>query len=385
MSGFFLAPRIAWGVGALEQLSGLGARRALLVVDPAIASATGLRRISEELAKSDATIETIDDLADPASVASVRSLATRIARAAPDWIVAVGGGRTIDGTKAARLATELPEADLARLTPMAELPDPPRTRLVAIPSTSGSGAEASWAADLFGDDGRPVELAHRALVPDWALIDPALADGLRPDERVDGGFEALALAAEAYVSAWANPFSDALATAAAATVIERLPRAVRWSDDPDARGALHGAATQAGLAASNAQRGLTHALARALVRPTGLAYGRLIGIALPYVLDFDQPGARDRLERLADRVRAPDDRTDTSLAERARRLADQVRLPATVRAAGGDVGRASEDLARIVAETRRAPASLANPRIATEPEVADLVRSILGGAPTSTG
>ncbi|HXW67038.1 MAG TPA: iron-containing alcohol dehydrogenase [Thermoplasmata archaeon] len=381
MSGFFVAPRIAWGTGAIEQLSGLGARRALLLVDRSLASASGPRRIAEELAKSDATIETVTDVGEPETLAGVRILAERIRQQAPDWVVAVGGGRTIDGAKAARLAAERPDADLASFTPMADVTEPPRIRLAAIPSTSGSGAEASWAADLFADDGSPIELAHRALVPDWALIDPALARGLPVDERVDGGFETLALAAEAYVSAWSNPFSDALAGAAAATVVERLPHAVRWSDDPDALEALHFAATLGGLAASNAQRGLAHALARALVRPTGLRYGRLLGIALPYVLDFDQPGARDRLERLADRVRAHDDRTETTLAERARRLADQVRLPLTVREAGGDLERARASLERVVAETRRAPASLGNPRVPTAAEVADLARAILGEGP----
>ena len=377
MSGFFFAPRVGWGPGALEQLSGLGAHAALVVVDPEVARRRGERRIVEELAKSETSVETV--VAEtPDRWTSVTALADRIGRSAADWIVAVGGGRTLDGAKAARFAAELPEEDLRALPPLREAPDPPRRRCVAVPTTSGSGAEVSWTVDLFGDDGAPFELAHRGILPEWALVDPALAEGLPVEPIVDGGFETLALAAEAYLSAWSNPIGDALAIGTVATVLERLPHAVRWSEDPEAREALHYAATAAGLAAANAQRGVAHALARALVRPTGLPYGRLIGIALPYVLDFDRNGARDRLERLAERVRPADAAGDVSLAERVRRLADALRFPPTVGAAHGSVETALAELPAVVAAARRSPATLGNPRVPTEDEVRALVLRVLG-------
>jgi alcohol dehydrogenase class IV len=378
MSGFFLTPRVGWGPGAIEQLSGLGARSALVVVDPNVARRRAERRIVEELAKSDTAVEVIVATTEPDRSTEVRSLSDRIARSGADWVVVVGGGRTLDGVKAARLGAEMPGAELATITPVHALPDPPRRRLVALPTTSGSGAEASGSVDLTDDGGAPFEVAHRALLPDWALLDPALAEGLPVDRVVDGGFEVLGVAVEAYLSAWSNPIGDALAASAVATVVERLPHAVRWSEDPEAREALHYAATSAGLASSNAQRGVAHALARALAGPTGLSYGRLLGMALPFALEFDRTGARDRLERLADRVRARDDRTEASLAERVRRLADLVRLPATVRAAGGTVDAALGDLPRVVAAARRSPGTLGNPRVPTDDDLRTLAAQVLG-------
>jgi alcohol dehydrogenase class IV len=380
MSGYFVAPRIAWGPGAIEQLSGLGARRALLVVDPALARHPGPRRVAEELAKSDTVVETVDDLATPQAVDSVARLAERARGGGADWIVAIGGGRLLDGAKAARFLLDHPGTDLTTVTPIAEAPERPSCRLAAIPTTSGSGAEATSMVDLVRADGAPIEVAHRAFLPEWALVDPGLAGNRPPEAVVDGGVEILGLAVEAYLSAWSNPFSDALAIDAALTVLHRLPHAIRWSEDPDAHAALHGAATAAGLAAGNAQRGLAHALARALERPTGLAYGRLVGIALPYVLDFDQTGARERLEELAGRARAPDERGDLPLAARVRRLGELVRLPATVRAAGGDGERADRELDRVVAECRRSPATLGNPRVPTEDDVRALARRVIGVA-----
>jgi len=379
MTGFFTSPRVAWGPGAVEQLSGLGARRALLIVDPVVAGARGHRRVAEELAKSDTVVEAVTAAPDPDQVSAVEALAKRLTDFGPDWLVAVGGGRTLDGVKAARLLFERPDLSLHSVSPVVELAEPPRSRLVAIPTTSGSGSEASWAVDLVGPEGEPVELAHRSFVPEWAIVDAAFSESLPVDVRRDGGVEALGQAVEAYLSAWSNPFSDALALSVARTAFERLPHAVRWSDDPEAKEELHYAATLAGLAASNAQRGVAHALARALIAPTGLPYARLLGIALPSVLDFDHPSARDRLESLGSAVRRPDENAPVPLAARVRKFYELLRFPADLGAAGVPAERLTEDRARIVARVLRTPGVLANPRVPSAADVEALLTSMSTG------
>jgi alcohol dehydrogenase len=378
MTGFFTAPRIAWGPGAIEQLSGLNARRALVVVDPGVARRGGERRVVEELAKSDAQVEVVSDLEDADRLENVVRLRERIRAYSADWVVAVGGGRTIDAVKAARLAAEAPDRPVEAITPVLDFPDPPRTRLAAVPTTSGSGSEASWTADLLATDEAPFEIAHRALVPEWALLDARLAAGLSADHVVDGAFETSSLAMEAYLSAWSNPFSDALALDAAVTVARRLPHAVRWSDDPDAKAALHYAATLAGLAASNAQRGVGHALARALAESTGLAYGRLLGILLPFVVEFDHASARDRIESLAVALTSPEESGRVPLTVRLRRLADVSHLPSTLRAAGVSVERVEAARRTVVERTLRSPAVLANPRVPNAEDLNGILDAVLG-------
>src|SRR5208282_5701123 len=107
----------------------------------------------------------------------------------------------------------------------------------------------------------------------------------------------------------------------------------------DAKEALHGAATLAGLAASNAQRGVAHALARALVGPTGLPYAHLLGIVLPYALDFDHPAAR------------------------VRKFYENIRLPTDLKAAGILPEQLDAHRGSIVANALRLPGVLANPRV----------------------
>jgi alcohol dehydrogenase class IV len=381
MAGYFTAPRIAWGPGAVEQLSGLGLKRVLVVVDPAVAQRDGARRVLEELAKSETVVETATAAAPADRTDHVRALADRLAATGVDGLVAVGGGRTLDAAKAARFLVGHPGVAPEALPPVLDPGPSPSIRLIAVPTTSGSGSEASWSADLRTEAGDPVELAHRSLVPDWAFVDPAFAERLEPELVVDGALETLAQAVEAYLSAWSNPFSDALAIDAAATVVRRSTHVLRWSDDPEARAALHYAATNAGLAASNAQRGLAHALARALGPTTGLAYGRLLGILLPFVLEFDHSSARERLEALGLAVAAPDDSGRIASVPwplRLRRLYDLLRFPADLRAAGVALEVVERDRATIVARTLRSPATLANPRVPSASEVDALLSAALG-------
>jgi len=376
MVGFVTAPSIAWGIGALEQLSGLGARRAAVVIDPAVAAHEGPRRVIEELEHGGATVTSISDSSVANRLDAVAELAARLRSLDLDWVVVVGGGTAIDTAKAARLLLERPEVTLERPPVDLALPERPRSRLAAVPTTSGSGAEASWVADLVTPDGTPLEIAHRTLVPDWAIVDPRFAEALPGPAVVAGALEAAALACEAYISAWANPFSDALAVDAVRTIVRRLPHDLRWSDDPDARAVLHYAATEAGIAQSNSQRGIAHALARALVRPTGVPYATLLGVVLPAALDFDRSAARERLEALADALRLPQESPVPGVAERLRRLAASSGAPADLVGAGASTATLAGERARIVTETLRSPAVLANPKVPTAEDVERLLAAV---------
>lgn len=378
MTAFVTAPSIAWGPGAIEQLSGLGARRAFLLVDPAIASAEAPVRALEELERSGAAVERVVADAEPQRLDRVVALAERMRSFRPEWIVAVGGGACLDGAKAARLWLECPDLPVDRPPSIVPFPDAPSSRLTAVPTTNGGGAEASWTCDLFLTDGAPVELAHRALVPEWALVDPAFASAAPAELRRAGGLATGAIAVEAFLSAWSSPFSDALAVGALTTVTRDLPVALRWTDEPEARASLQYASTMAGVAASNAQRGLAHALARALIGPTGLAYGTLLALVLPPVLEFDRPGARERLELLASAVAPPGESGRIELAVRWRRFAENLGVPRGL-ARGASAVRSSRE--KVVAWTLASPAVAANPRVPSSADVDRLLESLLAARP----
>ncbi|EQD77312.1 iron containing alcohol dehydrogenase [mine drainage metagenome] len=183
-----------------------------------------------------------------------------------------------------------------------------------------------------------------------------------PALAVDTGMEVVAHALEATASEWANPFSDAWARDAAVAALTALPRLARHPRDEEARTTLFYAATRAGLAASNAQLGLAHALARALLPDTGLSYSRILGIVLPYVIDFNFGSARDRYLTLGPVLSEPVGQSHATLSERLRALGEQLQIPRTL-AAGVPLDSIRARRAVIVERALHSTTCIANPRV----------------------
>ncbi|OLT47336.1 bifunctional acetaldehyde-CoA/alcohol dehydrogenase [Gordonia sp. CNJ-863] len=213
----------------------------------------------------------------------------------PDLLIAVGGGSVIDAAKAIRLFYEHPETDLAELTlpfldprkRIAEYPQDPHTlRLVAIPTTAGTGSEVSPAAVLTVA-GRKETLVDYSLVPDMAIVDPTLTLSMPRTLTVDTGIDALTHALEAVASIFASPYTDAFCVQAARLIFDALPRAYDDPADLAARTDMANAATLAGLAFSNAFVGTNHALAHAVGARFNIAHGRVNGVFLPHTLRYN--------------------------------------------------------------------------------------------------
>ena len=378
MSGFFTAPRIAWGPGATEQLSGLGIRSAFVLIDPTIAALDPARRVIQELARSGISSIVVEDVPSTATFRTLALLVDRSRSASFDAVLAVGGGSLIDLAKGLIATLARPDLDVRALTPLAELAVPARPRLVAIPTTGGSGSEATGSSNLLSEDGSTIELAHRDLTPDWALVDPTFGRSMPPALAIDTGMEVVAHALEAIASEWANPFSDAWARDAAVAALTALPRLARHPRDEEARTALFYAATRAGLAASNAQLGLAHALARALLPDTGLRYGRILGIVLPYVVDFNFGSARDRYLALGPLLSEPVGQSHATLSERLRALGEQLQIPRTLAAAGVSLDAIRAQRTVIVERVLHSTACIANPRVPSAEELRRLVEQVTG-------
>ena len=212
-----------------------------------------------------------------------------------DCIVAVGGGSVLDAAKAMRLFHESPELTLQELSlpfldarkRVAHYPEVEHTvRLVAVPTTSGTGSEVSPAA-VVSAGGRKVTLVDYSLVPDVAIIEPTLTVSMPPAVTADTGIDALTHALEAGVSIFASPYTDAFCMQAINLIMEALPRACTDGGDLEARTKMSNAATIAGLAFSNAFVGVNHALAHSVGARFGIAHGRANGIFLPHVLRYN--------------------------------------------------------------------------------------------------
>ena len=226
----------------------------------------------------------------------IRAGVAEVTRVAADAIIAVGGGSVLDAAKAMRLFHENPQLNVRELSlpfldarkRIAEFPQlAHEIKLIAVPTTSGTGSEVSPAVVLTSKDHKKVTLVDYSLVPDMAIVDPLLTVTMPPALTADTGIDALTHALEAGVSIFASPFTDAFCAQAIRLIFEFLPRAYEDGSDLEARSAMSNAATIAGLAFSNAFLGINHALAHAVGARFGIAHGRANAIFLPHVLRYN--------------------------------------------------------------------------------------------------
>ena len=282
-----------FNAGALESLRAERAAHAVIVTD-APSQARGVAdEVRRHLGATDVRVFT--GIEPEPTEEQVRAGVAMLGDPPPQLLVAVGGGSVIDAAKAMRLFHESPELTLRELAlpfldPRKRVARYPslehRIRLVALPTTAGTGSEVSPAAVLT-HDGRKVTLVDYSLVPDTAIVDPRLTLTLPPAATADTGIDALTHALEALVSIFASPYSDAFCLQAMHLIFAALPRAVADGSDLGARTDMANAATIAGLAFSNAFLGVNHALAHAFGARFGVAHGRANALFLPHVLRYN--------------------------------------------------------------------------------------------------
>jgi acetaldehyde dehydrogenase/alcohol dehydrogenase len=279
--------------GAIDSLRELRGRQALLVTDPD----SEARGVTDEVRRHLGEIGThvFTEVEPEPREAQIRAGVKVLDELRPDVLIAVGGGSVIDAAKAMRLFHESPELTLDELTlpfldarkRVAHYPEVDHSvRLVALPTTAGTGSEVSPAAVLTVA-GRKATLVDYSLVPDMAVVEPRLTLSMPPTLTADTGIDALTHALEAAVSIFASPYTDAFCVQAIYQILPNLPRAVEDGSDLDARTAMSNAATIAGLAFSNAFVGVNHALAHAVGARFGIAHGRANAIFLPHVLRYN--------------------------------------------------------------------------------------------------
>ncbi|MBO3086387.1 bifunctional acetaldehyde-CoA/alcohol dehydrogenase [Cellulomonas sp. zg-ZUI188] len=246
-------------------------------------------------------LQIIDQVEAEPSVKTVQAGAAQMRHFRPDTIIALGGGSPMDAAKVMWLLYEHPEIHFSDLKQkffdvrkrafkfpvLGEL-----AQLVCIPTTSGTGAEVTPFAVISDPDaGKKYPLADYALTPSVAIIDPILTAKMPPSLAADSGFDALTHATEAYVSVYANDFTDGMAMQAVRLIFDNLATSVNGDPaDPatqDARETMHNAGTIAGMAFGNSFLGIVHAMAHVVGSTYHLVHGRTNATLLPHVIRYN--------------------------------------------------------------------------------------------------
>jgi acetaldehyde dehydrogenase/alcohol dehydrogenase len=393
-----------FNAGSLEALRELGVRQALIVTDPRCEAAGMVDEVRRYLGGAAAHV--YGEIEPEPPEAQIRAGVEVLERLRPDTIIAIGGGSVIDAAKGMRLFYEAPDLQMRELAlpfldarkRVARYPDSAHeVRLVAIPTTAGTGSEVSPAAVITVGD-RKVTLVDYSLVPDIAVVEPRLTLTMPPQVTADSGIDALTHALEAGVSIFASPYTDAFAMQAINMILHNLPRAYADGEDVQARTAMANAATIAGLAFSNAFVGVCHALAHAVGARFGIPHGRAIGIYLPHALRYNAelpskfmpapsyttyvaPEKYAQIAYVFGLEGKGEEERRRQLFARIDDLLDAVEIPRSL----AELGISTEDFEAALPDLARAafmdPSVRTNPRIPMVAEVAELLRAGYAGRP----
>ncbi|HEC35738.1 MAG TPA: iron-containing alcohol dehydrogenase, partial [Anaerolineae bacterium] len=212
---YFVSPEIVFGEGALDALDEVEGRRALVVTDATLVQLGLMDKVQTHLDNAGIETHVFDEVEPDPGVQTVQQGAQVAREVEPDWIIGLGGGSPMDAAKAIWVLYERPDLEPGEINPFIQLRLRQKARLITIPTTSGTGAEVTWAIVLTDtEEQRKMGLGNRENVADIAIVDPAMAAGMPPRLTADTGLDALTHAVEGYTGTWHTDLTDGLCVSA---------------------------------------------------------------------------------------------------------------------------------------------------------------------------
>jgi acetaldehyde dehydrogenase/alcohol dehydrogenase len=282
----------------LQQAKNL--EKVFIVTDGSMVQFGFLNKITEQLnlRRNPVSIQLFCDVEPDPDIETVRRGTKIMQSFQPDTIIALGGGSVMDAAKGMWLFYEHPEVNFddlkqkfmdirKRAFKYPELGK--KTKLICIPTTSGTGSEVTPFAVISDKKNfKKYPLTDYSLTPTIAIVDPEFTTNLPARSTAMTGMDVLTHAIEAYVSVLANDYTDGLALQAIKLVFEYLPRCVHdGKHDLVAREKIHNAATIAGMAFANAFLGMAHSLAHKIGAEFHTVHGYTCSVILPYVIRYN--------------------------------------------------------------------------------------------------
>ena len=403
MQWFKVPEKIYFEAGAIQYLEKMpDITRAFIVTDEGMVKLGYVDRILYHLRKRQQYVhsEIFSSVEPDPSFETIKRGVQAIESFKPDVIIALGGGSAIDAAKGMWLFYEHPDADVEGMKlkfldirkktyKFPKLGE--KCKMVAIPTTSGTGSEVtSFAVISDKVQNKKYPLTDYELTPDVAIVDPDLVTSLPKSITADTGMDVLTHALEAYVSNMASDYTDALAEKAAELVIKNLKECYDNGSNKEARERMHNASTMAGMAFSNAFLGINHSLAHKLGSAYHLPHGRLNAILLPYVVKYNSEEPTKFVsfpkyeyfiadEKYATIARKMGLKADTkeegvqSLIKEIQELNEYLNIPKSLQEAGVDEKYFFENIDTLADRAFEDQCTTANPRLPLIPELKQIL------------
>jgi alcohol dehydrogenase class IV len=302
--------RIIFATGAVQEFVAseakrLGGRKIVVVTDKGVKKAGMADTVSDLLKKENLNVDVYDQISAEPTADSIRA-AVKFGREGKfDLVVGVGGGAVLDTAKMVALCLNNSGDVMTYVNPAEDKSKEPARPKILIPTTSGTGSEASNYSVVI-EGLYKTWAASSNLFADVAIVDPMMVISCPPKQTAGSAMDALAHNVEALIDREANPLSDAQALEATKLVFKFARRAFHAGDDLEARWNMSAAATLGGIVIAYPWIGgpaiLGHCVAEALGPRWNVPHGAACGVVLPYILQFNLPACIKRLGYVAKQV-----------------------------------------------------------------------------------
>ena len=291
------------GKGAIQEIPGIvsakGFRKAFIASDPDLVKFGITKKVTDLLDASNMAYEVYSDIKPNPTIENVKSGVEAYKKSGADYMIAIGGGSSMDTGKAIGIIINNPEfADVRSLEGVA----PTKNRTVftiAVPTTAGTAAEATINYVITDvEKKRKFVCVDVNDIPDIAIVDPDMMSTMPKGLTAATGMDALTHAIEGYTTAAAWELADCLNLEAIKLIAANLRQAV--NNDPEGREGMALGQFVTGMAFSNVGLGIAHSMAHTLGAVYDTPHGVACAMMLPIVMEFNQDATGDKFKYIAE-------------------------------------------------------------------------------------
>lgn len=307
-SEFFVSSNVVFGRDAAKKLPEIlkeyKAKNVMVVYDAGVKMAGIATKVLEEIEKADVKITVFDGVIPNPTNEVVEEAAEIAKKENIDVFVAVGGGSSIDLTKAVNILMTNPgpigQYGGIGMVKEAVLP------LIAIPTTAGTSSEITNVVALTDTEAVcKYVIIDNKIVADKVIADPEFTRTMPPSVTAATGMDAITHAVESYISNMSTPLTEYHSLKGLQIFYENLPKAVADGNDMQAREQMMLGCIIAGFGFSNANLGLVHGIAHTLSAHFHLAHGMANATVLPYVMEYNADSCPEKMVELAKAIPLP--------------------------------------------------------------------------------
>lgn len=378
----FRTPSRLWfGAGAVARIAevvqelGIAQGPALLVTDPVVDRLGLARDVATGLTTAGFELHRYAEIPGEPSAEVADRAAARAREVRPVLVVGVGGGSVMDVAKLSAALVRNPGSVVDYTHVAGRRFAEPAIPTILVPTTAGTGAEASQNAVVTIGPRKAFANNHPQLLAAGVILDPVLTYSLPPAVTAHTGLDALSHCIEGMLSTNASALTDLAAIEGIRMIFEALPAAHARGSDAEARAGMMLAAYMGGLTL-NAGMVLGHSIAYTIANRLHLPHGLSCALALPYAMAYGRKNATQRLRRIADATGGD----GGNPIARVEGLCRAVGIPASLRS----IGLERERLPEMVAECLQQYPRPNNPRPLEREAVTSLYTAMWEGRPAHT-